>query len=189
MALTHKEAVKRKKAHVDNIQDKMDRALIAIVTDYRGQEKGMTVKSISLLRRALRETDSECRVYKNTLCNIALKDKVAESFLSQFQNPTAIVFGYKDPAATSKALVDFLKNQKVNPLPVIKSAYMDGSVYSEKQVRTFATLPSRQELLSRLVGSMNSPIQGIVNVLSAIPRGLVTVIDQVRQKKEKGEFA
>ncbi len=188
MALTHKEAVKRKKASLDEIKDKMNRSAIAVLTDYRGDGKGMSVKAITQLRQNLRETDSEYRIYKNTLCRIAFKELGVEGLLDQFVKPTAIAFGYKDSAATCKVLAEFLKTQKDNPLPRIKAAYMDGEVYDEKQVKVLATLPGRDELLSQLLRTMNGPAQGFVTVCAAVPRGFVTVLDRIREKKEKGEL-
>jgi large subunit ribosomal protein L10 len=183
--LTHKEAVKRKQQDIDEIRQKMQDSKIAIFTDYRGEGKGMTVKAMTNLRRQLREVDSEYTVYKNTLFRIVMKDIGAEKHVDEFANPTAVAFGFSDPSSTSKALVDFLKDQKENPLPVIKSAYMDGKLYGPEQIKVLATLPSRDELLAHLLRTMNGPLQGFVNVLTGVPRALVTVLDRIKEEKEK----
>lgn len=184
MALTHREAIKRKDSAIQEIKDKMGRAKIAIVTDYRGDGSGMTVKAITELRASLRQAKSEYKIYKNTLCTKAFKEIGADVMIDYFKQPTAIAFGFEDPAATSKALMDFLKDQKENALPIIKSAYMDGKVFDLNQIKTLATLPSRNELLSMLLRTMNGPVQGIVNVLSGVPRAFVTVLDRIREQKE-----
>ncbi|MFP4497112.1 MAG: 50S ribosomal protein L10 [Vulcanimicrobiota bacterium] len=186
MGLAHKEAVKRKKGSMDEIREKMEQSRIAILTDYRGETRGMSVAAITNLRTRLREVNAEYKIYKNTLCRRVMKDINAEELSEHFVNPTAIVFGFEDSASTSKALVDFIKEQKKDDaLPMIKIAWMEGEAYNEKQVKQLATLPSRDELLSTLLRTMNAPAQNLVGVLAAIPRQLVTVLDRIREEKEK----
>jgi large subunit ribosomal protein L10 len=185
VALSHKEAMKRKQEDIDDLKKKFDDSKIAIFTDYRGGGKGMTVKSITDLRSRLRETESEYKVYKNSLCRLVVKEKGAEELTDVFKNPTAIVFGFKDPASTSKVVVDFLKEQRDNQLPQVKAAYMDGVMFKPDQLEVLATLPTRDELLAMVLRAMNGPLQGFVNVLSGVPRSFVTVLDRIREEKEK----
>lgn len=185
LPVTHKEALKKKKASIQEIKEKMEEAKIAIITDYRGESSGLSVQEITDLRQRLRRTNSEYKIYKNTLCKIAMAEIGAKELIEYFKEPTAILFGFEDPAASSKELVKFIKEHKTKSLPIIKAAYLDGEVYDESQVKVLATLPSRDELLSMLLRTMNSPIQGFVNVLSGIPRSLVTVLDQIRKQKEE----
>lgn len=185
MALTHREAMKRKKEAIAEITEKMQEAKIAILTDYRGEGGGMTVKAITDLRGRLRESKGEYKIYKNTLCNIAFKELGADALLDHLKQPTAIAFGYEDPAATSKAIVEFIKEQKKDTsLPRIKAAYMDGQLFDEAQVKVLATLPSRDELLAMLLRTMNGPLQNFVNVCAGVPRAFVTVLDKIREQKE-----
>lgn len=185
MALSHKEAIKKKEADIQKIKDKLQKAKILILTDYRGESKGMTVKKISELRTGLRETGSEYRIYKNTLTRIAVKELNAEELQEHLVQPTAIVFGYEDPAATSKALIEFLKGQKDNVLPVVRVGYMDGSIISEDTIKVLATLPPKNVLLGNLLRAMNGPVQGVVNVLNGVPRALVTVLSEIKKQKEE----
>ncbi len=187
MPLSHKEAVERKKKAIEEIKRNLTEAKIAIFTDYRGDSKGMTVQSMTELRKRLRPTKSEFRVYKNTLCRIAVRDLGKDELADLFMNPTAILFGFEDPAATSKVLVEFLKEQKDNPLPKVKAGYMDGQVIDEAQIKVLATLPSRDELLAQLLRTMNAPLQGFVNVLAGVPRGLVTVLTRIKEQKEQNQ--
>lgn len=185
MALTHNEAIERKKTMIDEFKKKMEQAKIAIVTDYRGETKGMTVKMMSDLRRKLRETKSEYRVFKNTISRKASNDVEAGTLSDYFKQPTAVVFGYEDPAATSKALVDFINEQKENQLPKIRAAFMDGKLFFEDSVTVLATLPPKPVLLSNLLRVLNAPAQNLVNVLTGVPRALVTVLSEIKKQKEE----
>jgi len=185
LALSHKEAVKKKQHDIEEIKQKISDAEITILTDYRGDSKGMSVKMITELRNKLRETKGEYRIYKNTLSTIAVKEIEAEAMVEHFQGPTAMVFGFEDPASTSKALVEFLKDQKDNPLPIIKAGYMDGELINEDTIRTLATLPPKPVILGSLLRTMNGPLQGFVNVLNGVPRSFVTVLSEIKKKKEE----
>lgn len=185
MALSHKEAIEKKEADLKELREKLEKSKITILTDYRGEGHGMTVKMITELRTGLRATQSEYKVFKNSLARIAVKEANAEELADYFKNPIAMIFGYDDPAATSKALVDFLKTQKDNPLPLIKAGLMDGKVIKEETIKVLATLPSREVLLGNLLRAMNGPLQGFVNVLTGVPRGLVTALSEIKKKKEE----
>lgn len=185
MALSHKEAVKKKEISVKVIKEKMEKAKIAIITDYRGDAGGLTVKAISELRGKIRETKGEYRIFKNTMSTIAFKEVGAEKMVPYLKGPNAIVFAYQDPAATSKALMEFIKAQKDNVLPTIRAAYMDGKVLSEDEIKVLATLPPKDVLLGNLLRAMNGPVQGFVNVLNAVPRALVTVLSEIKKQKEE----
>lgn len=187
MALSHKEAIKKKQHDIEEIKQKIGDAHITILTDYRGDSKGMSVKKITELRNRLRETKGEYRIYKNTLSSIAVKEMEADDLVDYFSGPTAMVFGFEDPASTSKALVGFLKGQKDNPLPTIKAGYMDGELIDEEFIRRLATLPPKPILLGNLLRVMISPIQGFANVLSGVPRNLVIVLSEIKKKKEEEE--
>jgi len=187
LGLTHKEAMKRKEAGLDEIKEKFSQAKIAILTDYRGDKKGMTVKAITDLRRKLREAKSECNIYKNTLSKLAVKGTDAETLSEYFKQPTAIVFGFDDPAATSKALVNFIDDQKDNKLPVIRIGFMDGKIIDEGTIKTLSTLPPKNVILGNLLRAMNGPTQGLVNVLNGVPRALVTVLSEIKKQKEESQ--
>jgi len=189
LALSHKEAIRKKQASIDEFRQKMEESKIAILTDYRGESKGLTVKKITELRGKIRETKGEYRLFKNTLARLAVQEIGADDLVNYFQNPIAVVFGFEDPASTSKALVEFIKKQKENPLPVIKVGYMDGEILDENQIRQLATLPPKDVLLGNLLRAMNGPISGFVNVLAGVPRAFVTVLSEIKKKKEEEESA
>jgi large subunit ribosomal protein L10 len=179
--------MKRKEAGIEEIKEKFAQAKIAILTDYRGDIKGMTVKSITNLRRKLRETKSECSIFKNTLSKIAIKGSDAEVLSDHFKQPTAIVFGFDDPAATSKALVNFIDEQKENKLPLIRIGFMDGKLIDESVIKTLSTLPPKNVILGNLLRAMNGPTQGLVNVLNGVPRALVIALSEIKKQKEESQ--
>jgi len=143
---------------------------------------GLTVSDITKLRNELRKDGSTTYgVVKNSLFSIAAGDDLAKKFESYLSGPTAIVFAGEDPVAPAKALKTFGDANK----PVeVKAAYIDGQLVDAKGVAQLAALPPKIELLARLVGSLKSPISGLVYVLSGNQSGLVRVLNQVREQKE-----
>lgn len=188
MAETKTKAIRPEKIDaVREIKEKFQKAKIAIFTDYqRGQ--GLPVKEVQQLRRNVRATKGEFKVVKNTLAHKALIELKLDALSQHLQHATAIAFGYDDPASTAKALFDFAKEHKASPsdpgLPVIKIGWMDETVLESKQVHFLATLPPKPVLLSQLAGNMKAPLAGMVNTLSGVLRGFVTVLEQVRKQKE-----
>ncbi|MGI6036835.1 MAG: 50S ribosomal protein L10 [Limnochordia bacterium] len=168
----------KKKAAVEEIVDKMTRASSAIVTDYRG----LTVKSISELRRRLRESGAEYKVVKNTLTTIAAKEAGFPELEEHLAGPTAIAFAYEDPVAPAKVLSDFAKESKILK---IKAGILEGSIINADGVQALADLPPREVLLGQVVGTMQAPISGFVNVLAGTIRNVVYALDAVRRQKEE----
>ena len=97
------------------------------------------------------------------------------------EGPTAIAFCRADPAPVAKALSDFARTTR---LLALRGGVLEGQVLDSAATQRLATLPPREELYARLVGGIAAPISGVVNVLAAVPRGLVVALDQVRQQKE-----
>jgi large subunit ribosomal protein L10 len=165
----------RKESAVSELSEKLAGAKNLFLTDYAG----LTVAEITRLRGELRKDGNTYSVVKNTLFRIAAGDLAAQ--LEQFlAGPTGIVFAGADPVAPAKALKTFSDTvKKVG----IKAAYIDGQVVDAKQVEKLAKLPPKIELIASLVGSLANPIRGLVTVLSGNQRGLVRVLDQIREQK------
>ena len=104
------------------------------------------------------------------------------------EGPTAIAYSAEDTVAPAKILKDFIKETKTEALTV-KAGIADGQVIDAAAVEALASLPSREELLAKLVGSMQAPISGLVNVLQGNIRNMVYVLDAVRAKKAEQESA
>jgi large subunit ribosomal protein L10 len=168
----------KKEATIEELRQKLGASKNMFLTNYAG----LTVADITKLRNELRKDGSSSYgVVKNTLFSIAAGDDLAKKFESYLSGPTAIVFAGEDPVAPAKALKTFGDANK----PVeVKAAYIDGQIVDAKGVAQLAALPPKIELLARLVGSLKSPISGLVYVLSGNQSGLVRVLNQVREQKE-----
>lgn len=181
---THHQAWQRKQESLDMLRGCLEKANIAILTDYRGDGSGLTVKQISELRKRLKAQGGEYRVVKNTLTKRAANDLGIGGLESYLGGPTAIAFGYDDPAAVSKILLDFAKEQKPNNLPLVKGAFMEGEVFGPERLQAIADLPSKDQLIGQLLGLMLAPHRQLLGVMNAPGRQMATVIDAWRQKQE-----
>lgn len=187
MKITHKKVLIRKESQIKEIEKKFKEASIAVITDYRGSEQGLTVKDISTLRAKLREQKAEYKIVKNTLAGRALKDMGIETLSSYFNNPTAVVFGYDDPVAAVKAMIEFAKDKKTpkneEGLPVIKVAYMDGEILEPRKIRALASLPTKAVLMQQLLGLIIAPHQRIMGILNGPSRSMATLLDAYSKKE------
>lgn len=183
--LTHEQAIARKQESLETLRACLERSSIAIFTDYRGPAKGLTVKQVTDLRGRLRKNNGEYRVAKNTLTGIAAKELGIEGLDAFLEGPTAIAFGYDDPAVVAKTVLDFANENKVQALPAVKAAVLEGKVLSAEQLKTIADLPSREVLLAQLMGLILAPHRHILGVMNAPGRQVATVIDAWRKKQEE----
>jgi large subunit ribosomal protein L10 len=172
---------------VKEIKEKFNKAKIAIVTDYQG-EKGLPVKELQKLRKKLREGNSELKVVRNTLAQKALKELKKESLSNFLEKASALAFGYDDPVSTAKVLFDFAKEHKPDDkspgLPLIKAGLMENVLLDPNQIKTLASLPPKPVLLAQVMGTMNAPITGLVQVLSGTLRKLLYGLEAIRKQKE-----
>jgi large subunit ribosomal protein L10 len=143
--------------------------------------KGITVPQVTELRSRVRATGGEYVVVKNTLALRAIDSKSLESLKEHFVGPTAVVFG-TDPVALAKALTDFAKDV---PAVQFKAGMVERRAIAAEQIKDIASLPSRNELIAKLLFLLQSPITGLARVLAAVPQSFVMVLDQVRIKKEE----
>jgi large subunit ribosomal protein L10 len=168
----------KKEATIEELRQKLGASKNLFFTNYAG----LTVADITKLRNELRKDGSSSYgVVKNTLFSIAAGDELASKFETYLAGPTAIVFAGDDPVAPAKALKTFSDGTK--PID-IKAAYIDGRIVDAKGVAQLAALPPKIELLARLVGSLKSPLYGLVTVLSGNQGGLVRVLNSIREQKE-----
>lgn len=164
-------------ASVAEIKERLQNNEIAIATQY----VGIKVEKVTELRKKLRDADCEYKVYKNTLTKRAL-DELGFGEAAQFmEGPTAWAFS-KDPVTPAKLLKDFAKGSEHVK---IRGGVLGGRVVTEAQMKALADLPSRDVLLAQLVGTIAAPLSSFVGVLNAVPRSVVTVIDQIRKQKEE----
>lgn len=167
-----------KEATVQEITETFKNATSIFVTDYQG----LNVEKISQFRRNCREKSVEYKVIKNTLARIAAKNAGFEQMADYLQGPSAIAYTFEDPSSPAKVISDFAKE---NDKPQIKMSLFEGVFYGPEKVEQIASLPTKDELLSKMVGSLKSPIQGFAGCLSGLLGNFVRTLDAVREQKEK----
>jgi len=167
----------RKETAVQELRDRLAGAQNLFLTDFAG----LTVEEITKLRGELRKDGSTYAVVKNTLFKIAAGEDIAKQLDAFLAGPTGIVFAGTDPVAPAKAIKQFADDSKKLG---IKAAYLDGKLADKKQVEILASLPPKSELIAKLVGSLASPLRGLVTVLSGNQSGLVRVLNAIREQKE-----
>ena len=171
-----------KKETVAELQAALAGSRTLIVSEYRG----LTVKEIAEIRRALRKQDVAYRVVKNRLLKIAAGETLGEALNPLLTGPTAIAFG-NDESSTAKAVIDATRPYKV---VTITGGVLGDRAIDANGVRSLASLPSREVLLGRLAGGMQAPVQTLAGLLVANIRNLGSVLAQVRdQKAAAGESA
>ncbi len=169
--------LQKKKDNVTEVAEKMARSQSVIMLDYRG----LTVEEDTGLRNSFREAGIEYRVIKNNVLLRAAQSQGIEGTEDFFKGPTAVAFGYEDAVAPAKILAKFIKDTKKTEL---KGGILDGKVMDVTAVQNLAKLPSKEELIAKMLGSMNAPITNFVGVLAAVPRGLVCALNAIREQKE-----
>lgn len=162
---------------VAEIKEKLTGYSSAILIDYRG----LTVEEVTQLRKDFRNNGVDYKVYKNTLTEIAAKEVGLDDLIPFLKGPTAIAFGVKDPVAPAKVLTESMKKLKKMEF---KAGVVEGKVIDVNGVKALADLPSREELIAKMLGSMNAPITGLVTVLGGTLRSLLYALNAVKEKKE-----
>lgn len=153
--------VELKQPIVQEISEQMKDAQAVVVVDYRG----LTVAEDTQLRKQLREAGVSYKVYKNTLVNFAIKGTEFESLAENLEGPSAFAISTTDATAPARILAKFAKTA---PALEIKAGVIEGTYYDADGMKTIATIPSREELLSKLLGSIQSPIANFARVINQI---------------------
>jgi large subunit ribosomal protein L10 len=170
-----------KEATVAELREEIERSRTMVVSEYRG----LTVREIAEIRRALRKQDVSYRVVKNRLMKIAAQDKLGDALDSLLVGPSAIAFG-TDEAATAKAVIDATRPYRIVR---ITGAVLGDRAIDADGVTRLATLPSREVLLGRLAGAIQSPTATLAGLLAANVRNLGYALSQVRDQKAAAEGA
>jgi large subunit ribosomal protein L10 len=169
--------IDEKKAVVAEVSAELAKAKAIVVAEYRGLEVG----SMTELRRQARKSGVYLRVLKNTLARRAVAGTPFEKLSDQMVGP--LVYGIsQDPVATARVLNNFAKSKDKL---VIRAGAMPDAVFSAKEVKALATLPSREELLAKLLGTMQAPIAQFVRTLNEVPSRFARTLAAVRDAKEK----
>jgi|SRR5579872_1812629 len=163
---------------VEEITDRLKRARVAVLTDYRG----LTVAQLQDLRTRLRGADVEYRVVKNTLARRAAVEAGHSDFQEVLTGPVAIAFGYDDVSVPAKLLGEFARATRLRL--DITGALVEGRVISGDQVRQLADLPPREVLISQLAGAMQSPIAQLAGALQTPLSMLAGALESYQQQLE-----
>jgi large subunit ribosomal protein L10 len=161
---------------ISEFSENIGKATNAFVLDF----KGITVPQVTELRKQVRESGSEYVVVKNTLALIGVKDSPLTKLSSHFTGMTAIAYNTTDPVALAKVLTKFAKDV---PTVQFKGAMLAGQVVAANEIQNIANLPSREELLGKLLYLMQHPIRGLAVVLNGTLRNFAVVLDQIAQQK------
>lgn len=153
--------VELKKPVVDEIKEYVDKASSAILVDYRG----LTVAQDTVLRKNLREAGVVYKVYKNTMLHLAFEGTDYAQLDPNLEGPTAIAFGMDDATAPARIIKQFAKE---NPAIEFKAGVVEGTYYDAQGITAIADIPSREVLISKLLGSLQSPITNLARVLNQI---------------------
>ncbi|WP_315075171.1 50S ribosomal protein L10 [uncultured Clostridium sp.] len=150
-----------KEAKVAEIKEKLEKSKAIVLSKYQG----LTVEEDTTLRKNLREAGVEYKVYKNTLVTLAAKELGLDGLVEYLEGPVSIAFGYEDVTVAARVLNDFAKDHKKLEL---KAGVVEGEIYDVDKIKQLATIPSKEVLIAKLLGSIKSPISSFARVLSAI---------------------
>lgn len=170
----------QKETVVSHLNNGIEEAGAVVLADFTG----INVEQMTELRRQMREAGVVFTVVKNTLLKRALEEIGVESEQGIFgllNGPTAIAYS-KDEVTPAKILKDFSKGNK--GIPVMKGGFVSGRSFGMEEVMNLADMPSREELLARVMGSMNSPLQGFVMVTSGVLRKFLYAVNAISESKE-----
>jgi len=170
-------SLEQKQAVVSEVSAKLANAQAVMVAEYRG----IGVENVTQLRARARKSGLYLRVLKNTLARRAVQGTPFAKLADQMTGP--LMYGIaQDPVAGAKVLADFAKE---NELFVIKGGAMQNAVMSAKDIKTLATMPSREELLAMLMGTMQAPVAKLVRTMNEVPGRFARTMAALRDQKEK----
>ena len=166
----------QKESIVEEIKERLSAAAGIIMADYRG----LTVKEMQELRSRVRGTGSDLKIYKNRLTQIALRELAMPDLDAYLAGPTALVFVQGDPVAPAKALQDFARAHQALEL---KGGLVQNQVVDGAAVKAIASLPSREELIAKVMGLVLSPIRGFMGMANAPASAFARVVQAVAEQK------
>jgi len=169
-----------KSAIVSELHDSLERAKLAVVTDYCG----LTVSEMQKIRIELRNCDSEIRVAKNTLLKRAITETDKTTLSDDFTGTTAVIMAYGDPVAPAKAVAKFAEDYKKFQ---IRGAALEGEKLSLDQLIALSKLPAKEVLLGQFLSVLNNVPTGLVRVLSGVPRTFLYGLQAIKEQKEKAD--
>jgi len=167
----------KKQEIVKELTEKIDRQKSVVFIDYAGT----SVKDLSMLRKGLRQSGNELKIAKKTLINRAFEEKKVDVKVRDLGGQVGVVFGFEDEISPSKNVYEFSKTHETVK---ILGGILEGSFYGMSEMIKIAELPSKQQLLGGLLGTLNAPISNFAYVLSGTMSQFVQALSQIRDKKQ-----
>lgn len=167
---------------VEELKDRLSNARAIVLVDY----KGINVEQDSLLRTNFRKDGVDYFVAKNTLIHIALKELGIDKLDTYLAGPTAVAVSKKDEVAPARVIKKFVETEldkDKKDLLSFKAGFVGGELFNEAQLNQLANLPSREELIGRILAGFNAPISGFVGVLQGVIRKFVYAVDEIAKSK------
>ena len=169
----------RKQEIVAELEELFNKSQVAIIADL----SGYTVAEITQFRRKLDQDNAQCRIAKNTLIEIAASKGQFESIKDLTKGPTALILGYEDPAAPAKATVAYIKQIKKG---AVRGGVFESKVLTAADVTALAELPSKEQLLSSIMGGLDSGARNIAGILNNIISDIASLVEEVAKKQNVG---
>lgn len=166
-----------KVAAVADLQERFNRATVTLIAN----AKGLNVAKTEQLRRELKRAGGEYKVAKNTLTRLAVRDTAYDGLESRLEGPTGLVFGYGDPVAITKVLVDFAK---ANDKMAIRAAVLERNLLEPDAVDELAKMPSKETLIAQLLGLLQAPATQLLRTMQEPSARMVRLLDALRSRSE-----
>ncbi len=164
------------------IEEQLANAAAALVMDYRG----LSVKELEHLRRLLREGEGNLKVVKNRLAKRAITDHQVAPLSELISGPTAIIYTHKDPVGIAKKTLEFLKEKESIE---IRGGILGNELIGLDEIKALAKTQPREVLMAQLVGLMQAPLSSLMNILAGTPRGLLNILNGIKENRQTGDQA
>lgn len=174
------EKLQMKSQLVDEIKEKIEKAESIVVVNYRG----ISVEEVTELRANFRNEGVDYKVYKNTMMRRAFAELGYDEMAEVLKGPSAVAFSMEDAVSGAKIAAEFAEDHESLE---IKAGIVDGKIIGVEEVEALAKLPSREVLVAQVLGGLNAPLQGFVNVLNGNIKGLAVALQAIADKKAKEE--
>ncbi len=169
-----------KKNLVSEIKERLDGAKAIVLVDY----KGINIEEVDQLRHRFRTNGVDYFVQKNTLIKIALNELGITDLDDHLKGPTAVAVSKEDEVASAREMAKFVKEvMEEKPFPTFKAGLVDGTFMSSEDLAKLSKMPSKEELMAKVLGSLNAPLTNFVGVLNGLIRQFVYVVDAVAKSK------
>jgi len=168
-----------KQTFVSDFREKVRAAPVLYLTDF----SGLDVKSITLLRRRLKDSGAEYLVVKNRLVKLAVADLDLPDISEALLGPTGVVLGYEGIVGPAKAVSDFAKEH--NDKPVFKLGIIDKQIVSAVEIQRLAKIPPREQLLAELAGALEAPMSAFVSALEGKVQEMAGLLEALREQKDR----